>query len=305
MVFQMALLSVVLFCMLYARMPVGGLALLIAAVCGLLLLVRHGHRHEHGAFLSVDARAQKSRLNGWNTGWKMFLAVVCLFACIAAESLWVPVYLLAGMSFVTVALGKTPGHYYLTLMTVPAVFILLSCLAILVELAPAPMGVLCLPVGGRFLCVTPQNQHLALRTLLRALGAVSCLYMLSLSTPVSRIIAQLRRVRVPAVVVELMYLIYRYLFVLLETHQQMVHASESRLGYRDARASVKTMLKNSLGLIFISLRRTSDMLAAMEARCYDGEIRFLEHRQGVTRAQGVVSIVLPAGMAVIAVLGNQ
>jgi cobalt/nickel transport system permease protein len=73
-----------------------------------------------------------------------------------------------------------------------------------------------------------------------------------------------------------MYLIYRYLFILLETHQNMAHASPPALGTAMAHIPC-TMLKNAFRLLFVSLRQTSDMLLAMESRCYDWEIRFL-HR---------------------------
>lgn len=63
------------------------------------------------------------------------------------------------------------------------------------------------------------------------------------------------------------------------------------------------MLKNASVLMFISLRRTSDMLAAMEARCYDGEIRFMEKSRKVNGQQVFVSAALLISVFIIGVWG--
>lgn len=65
----------------------------------------------------------------------------------------------------------------------------------------------------------------------RALGAVGCLYFLSLSTPVPELLDALRRARVPEVVGDLAVLIYRYIFILFATFRSMRDAAASRLGY--------------------------------------------------------------------------
>lgn len=304
MIAQLGLLFVVLFCLTYSHISMGLFVLICLALSVLMFRVYHGHKHEHGAFLSIDYRAHQSRIGHWNTGLKIAFAVFCVFACIAAERMAVPIYLFTTMSLLTVRLGRTPLHYYISLLTVPTAFILLSCLTILVVFSREPFGVLSVSMGGWYLCISQEAQSAALLVLLRALGAVSCLYMLSLSTPIYRIIAALRTVRVPVVVIELMYLIYRYLFILLEVHQNMVHASAARLGYRNYSTSLKTIMNNALNLMFISLRQTSGMLAAMQARCYEGEIRFLHRTFPPSAMQIITTGIITGGMAIVWVLGQ-
>lgn len=296
MIFQMLLISVVLFLTLYSHVSSVAIAAICIILCGFMLFIHHGHKHEHGAFLSIDYRAHQSKISSWNTELKILLVIFCVFVCISASSVFVPLFLLAGMSLLIAIVGKTPLFYYLTLLSVPAVFILLSCLALLMEFSPTPFGVLSVPIGGYYLCVPEANQYLAARTMLRSMGAVSCLYMLSLSTPVYRIIAAFRMAKIPAIVIDLMYLIYRYLFILLGTHQNMVHAASSRLGYVNYRKSIATMLKNARNLMFISFRQTSDMLSAMESRCYDGEIKFLHKSMSISAAQILWSLILSVGV---------
>ena len=74
----------------------------------------------------------------------------------------------------------------------------------------------------------------------RALGAVGCLYFLSLSTPVPELLDALRRARVPEVVGDLAVLIYRYIFILFATFRSMRDAAASRLGYAGPVRSLRT-----------------------------------------------------------------
>jgi hypothetical protein len=61
----------------------GGSAAGCLGLCLLLFLAGHGRRHTHGAFLSIDHRAHKSRMSRCSTGLKGGLAVFSAFACIA------------------------------------------------------------------------------------------------------------------------------------------------------------------------------------------------------------------------------
>ena len=79
--------------------------------------------------------------------------------------------------------------------------------------------------------MTKAAQVRTMLVMARALGAVSALYLLSLSTPMPEIIGVLRKMRCPDVVTELMYLIYRYIFLLFHMHDAMKNSAMSRLGY--------------------------------------------------------------------------
>ncbi len=279
------LFSLALFALFYGRWP--GYILLPAA--GLLFLALRlwgkKHRHTHGALLSIDAQAQRSPLGACHAGLKICFCLLCLFWCVGANSLGFSLFIAVSMAALTVGTGRVPLRYYLSLMAVPAVFILLGTVALLAEFSTVPLGLLDVPLGRWYLCVTPAGQRAALLLISRAFGAVSCLYLLSLSTPMHRIIAALRRAKAPALVIELMYLIYRYIFVLLQTQHQMQVAAGARLGYRDARTALKTTGAASLNLLFLSFRTSADCFAAMEARCYDGEIAFLESDQKLRAAE--------------------
>ncbi len=279
------LFSLAVYCLFYGRLPSHLLLFVVLLLFGGSLFFRHKHGHRHGGFLSIDVQVQKSRLKSWHPGVKTCFAVMAALICIAADSFWLSLFVICSMMLFTIYGGKTPAHYYFALLTAPLTFIILGVVAILFEISPVPLGLLDIAIGGRYLCVTAAGQQASLSLISRAFAAVSCLYLLSLSTPMHQIIRFLRKIKTPALMVELMYLIYRYIFLLLATQQQMATAAESRLGYRDWRTSLRTMSASSLNLLFLSFRRSADCFAAMEARCYDGEIAFYESEAAVRKPE--------------------
>ena len=252
---------------LWAVLVLGGLSALLGFQFG---------RHTHGHVMAFDGYARRSRLALWNPALKVWISLIWLFLCIGSRSALPPVVLLLVLSGAVLLGGGVKLHEYLALLYLPAVFLLLSALTLLWDYAPAPEGVLSVPFLGGWLTVTPAAQENTRLILARALGAVSCLYFLSLSTTVPQILSVLRRARVPAVIVELAVLMYRYIFLLLSVYRDMRNAAASRLGYTGLRQSLRTTGAVYGNLLANSLRRARSCFDAMESRCWEGEIRFLE-----------------------------
>jgi len=89
-----------------------------------------------------------------------------------------------------------------------------------------------------------------------------------------------------------MELIYRFIFVLMETAQKMYSAQSSRCGY----ASIKTSYF-SLGLLIanlfnISYNHSQRLFNALLSRCYMGGIRVLEPEYVISRRNIAVILVV-------------
>ncbi len=258
---------------------------LLAAACltaAILFLVGGGHRHD--SVLTMDVYARRSRLCRENATAKAAGSLCLLVLCICCASPVPPLCLCLFLSAVTVAAGGVKLREYLALLGLPAVFLLLSGLTLLWDYYRQLPGeaVLSARFFGGWLAVVPAAQSLGLLVLSRALGAVSCLYFLSLSTPLPELLAVLRRAHVPAVVVELATLIYRYIFILLAAYRDMRDSAASRLGYRGLKRSLRTTGLVYGGLLANSFRRAGACYDAMESRCYTGKIAFLTPKKRVT-----------------------
>lgn len=285
------LAGVVFFSLFVGQLP----PLWLAAVClvSVVFFLLAGHHH-HDGVLTMDIYARRSRLCRENAVMKTSVSVILLILCICCRSPILPLSLFIFLSVVTVAAGGIKLRDYLSFLMLPVVFLLLSALTLLWDFyGNVPENaVFSLPFFGGFLAVVPDAQSLGALVLSRALGAVSCLYLLSLSTPLPEILQVLRRAHVPSVIVELAVLIYRYIFILLATFREMRDSAASRLGYCGLKRSLHTTGIVYGGLLANSFRRAGACFDAMESRCYTGQIAFLTEKKRLT-AKGVCLMIIP------------
>ena len=73
--------------------------------------------------------------------------------------------------------------------------------------------------------------------MIKCFGAVSCMYFLSLTTPMVDLFTLLRKSIIPNFIIEIAELIYRYIFVLFDVSHRIHTAQDARLGYCNLRVS--------------------------------------------------------------------
>jgi cobalt/nickel transport system permease protein len=138
--------------------------------------------------------------------------------------------------------------------------------------------------------------------ILKAYGAVSALEMMALSTPSSEIISVLRKAHVPKIFVEMMSMIYRYIFLLFDVHSNMRNSAKSRLGYCNLKTSYYTFGSIISNMLVVSLKKANASYDAMEARCYDGEIKFLEEDKELSRVHVAAGALFCISLILIRIL---
>ncbi len=247
------------------------------------------HRtQEHG---SIDYYSYHSRLGNWNTDYKVAFSMSALITVIAADSIRISAATAVFMLFLCVGIGRIPLLEYGRLLRIPASFILLGAAAILVQLGSGADSLIFLPFFGTKLFITQDSLYQAGRVVLKAFAAVSAFYMLTISTPMGEILSVFRKLRVPAAVLELMHLIYRYIFILSDINQKQKDAAKSRLGYCDLKTSFHTFGAELANLLVMSLKRADVHYDAMEARGYEGNCLFWEERRPLTASQLVYGLI--------------
>lgn len=249
-----------------------------------------GHKHVY----AIDFYAYHSPMRTWNAMLKVWSAIFFILLCIILDNTYASFFLLFSMSYLVVQKGKVHFHEYLSLLTIPLFFILIGSIAIAVEVGTEAIGSYYLPVGQIYIYITGRSIARMIHVMVNAFAAVSALYMMTLSTPVGDVITVLRRAHVPQLITELMYMIYRFIFILLDTQCRIYDAAESRLGYCDFRTSCHTFGLSLGSLLVLSLQKSRHYFNAMESRCYDGVLSFIEEEKKVTKIQisGMLAIAL-------------
>ena len=85
----------------------------------------------------------------------------------------------------------------------------------------------------------------------------------------------LKKLHCPKILIELMLLIYRFIFVLLETASAISMSQDCRLGNKNYRTALKSFGMMGSVLMIRAISRSNRLYDAMEARCYDGTIHVL------------------------------
>lgn len=112
----------------------------------------------------------------------------------------------------------------------------------------------------------PNGRVLFASLVLKATLCLLAMVLLSNTTPFSQILRVLRAIRVPALLITTLALMYRYLFVLLDESQRMQRARRSRT-FSPGRARTWTSLSTVIGQLFIrASERAERIYAAMCAR---------------------------------------
>ena len=126
---------------------------------------------------------------------------------------------------------------------------------------------------------TQEGLDFFISVLLKSWASVTAAVVLTATTPPLRLLEALRALRIPAVLVAIVMLMYRYLFVLVDEAQSLMRARTARsaaIGPKSGGSFVwrAKSAGGMAGSLFIrTLDRSERIYMAMLARGYDGTLR--------------------------------
>ena len=239
----------------------------------------------------IDKLCYYSKLRYVNASEKFIYSIITLLFCVVSRSIAVALLVLLANGILTVKKGGIPLSRYRKLLMIPLAFLFLSTLAIIVNISRTPLDAFALSVGSYYITGSRASLAFAVQLIATALASVSCLYFLSLNTPMTDIRLVLRKIHCPELVIELMMLIYRFIFVLMEISSAISTAQDSRLGNKDFKTSLKSFGALASVLLIRAMKKSNALYDAMESRCYDGKLRVLNENYP-PKANEIIYIVL-------------
>lgn len=244
----------------------------------------------------VDKLCYQSKLRYVNPIEKFSFAMMTLIFCIVSRSVVMGIVVLAMNTILTVKIGGISGKRYKNLMLIPLTFLILSTIAIIVNVSKTPLDGFAVSLGNWYLTGSVEGILRGMQLIITAMASVSCLYFLSLNTTMTDIIEVNRKLHVPELILELMMLIYRYIFVLLDFAYSISTAQNSRLGNKDFKTSMKSFAEMIQVLFIRSMKRAKNLYDAMEARCYDGKINVLSESRPANRKNIVMILMVETAL---------
>ncbi|MDR2866815.1 MAG: energy-coupling factor ABC transporter permease [Methanomassiliicoccaceae archaeon] len=246
-------------------------ALMLAAAIYLLTRKKHDHGNE---FNTVDIAAYGSPMLRWSPLAKLFLVFSLLVMNIASPSVWMPVLSgIVGLSLFLYGSSLRPPGVMMRLFIYAQTFILIGAVIFAVVI-PGEM-VMRMTIAGLSITFTDVGVSFAVLLYLRATAAILLMFAFAVSTPVPHLSAALKRLRLPDVFVEMMVLIYRYTFLLMESAERMHLAAECRFGYSSYGKSMRTTSKLFVGTFMRSMDTAERGQITLQCRNYRGEFRSL------------------------------
>lgn len=232
--------------------------------------------------------------NHWSHVTPRAKAIFALAALVAAYIARTPSAAL-GVALVCVLVvwcgAGVPWRCYLRVAAAPLGFLLLSGASLLVSVAWEPEGALAWRITSHH--ALPEVAMVTARSV----AALSALLTLVLTTPLAHLMALLRQLRLPEILLDLMVLCYRLIFVFSESCHDTLAAQTARLGFSSYGRSMR-----SLGLLVGSLAaqvalRARGLQWAADARCSDGSLRFLTPHFAHARRDSAIGVL--AGLGVL------
>jgi cobalt/nickel transport system permease protein len=206
----------------------------------------------------IDSLSYTNRLRWLPPGHKLSFAIVLLgLSLISSPTVQVLITLWLGIWIVVYA--GIPMQTYVQMMVLPIGFWVSSALAIVLgvvsleqlatiqsdtvrpfqgQFQGQPLGV---AIGPMYLYVSQTGIFQTSVLFTRMLATTSSLYFILLTTPFTEVLQILRRLRCPALLVELLMLMYRFIFTLLAISEELWIAQNARSGYRTWRRGMQSL----------------------------------------------------------------
>lgn len=184
---------------------------------------------------------------------KLLLAVAFVTSVVTTPGNWWPLFVLeASAVWVVYLFALLPWQYLAMRLLAMLPFLLMLAAAV-----PLSRGL----EGG---------WDLAAVLLVRSLISLTIMITLVATTPFSRLLTALARLRVPQVLISILAFMYRYLFVLVDELDKMRRAKLARTFYPSLWWELR-LTANFVGILFIrAFERAERVYAAMCARGWTG-----------------------------------
>jgi len=193
------------------------------------------------------------------------------------------------MGFATIHFSKIPPKFYFKIMAAPAGFVLVSAV-IISFFTGVGNEIFGFEFFGHRFGVNTDGINMAVLVLARTISGMSCLFFLSLSTPMIELFSVLKTTRFPDSFIEISMMMYRYIFVFMEVAMGIKYAQTVRLGYKDFMTSLKSLGMLGTSLFIRAWEQGEKLYVSMNSRCYDGRLILMEEKKPIKRSDIILTV---------------
>ena len=249
--------------------------------------------------------AQKNGLREVNAYLKLAAGLGAILLCLLSSSYLSPLFIAIVLTCAIIFLARVDAKTYAELFIVPFWFAIMSVAGIILITGGQDIFWQWNILPSFSLSITRESINQGMFVFSRVIGGMSAMIFIALTTPMTDIFIVFRQCRIPEVVIDLMMIIYRTIFILIDQVIQIYQAQVMRLGYSTYRECLHSFATLCGAAFIASWDAGEDLIRAMDARCYDGKFALLGESRPVERIPCLaVAIFLTLSTAVVIVSGT-
>lgn len=232
----------------------------------------------------LDAYTYTNRLRQVSPQQKLLFAIVVLLIALLAHPI-TQLLIALWLALWTIGYARIPAKLYWHVLLAAGLFLLTSLPALILEVVPLAQiasaqrdqigGV---AVGNWYLFMSQRGLIQALQISFRSLACTSCLLFILFTIPFTDLLIVLRQWRIPALLTDLLLLMYRFVFLFLEVVSELQLAQRARGGYRTRRRWIYSVGLLISQLLVRSLQHYQQFSLAIASRGFNGEFQVWSNR---------------------------
>jgi cobalt/nickel transport system permease protein len=226
----------------------------------------------------IDRYAYTNNLRNVDPAYKAGFAVLVLVLCLLLDEPGVGLVATVWIWVLAVLVAGLPAAVFTRVLVGQGIFLVLVTAGVAISISitdPSATNEWVWRLGPVWLSSSPESLDYAAHIVTRALGATAAMTFLAMTTPLVDLLGLFRRMRVPVILIDVMTVMYRFIFVLFGSLDRMYVAQASRLGYSSRRRSMVSAAQVGSRLFVDSYQRSQRLQTALDSRGYDGELRVL------------------------------
>lgn len=228
--------------------------------------------------IGTDKYAYSSKLKNVNPIPKIILSIVSVVFCLASNSVLASIFSICVFSLLIIKNSTINKKGFFHMIEAPFIFSIIGVLTIIIGRFPDDIVSYGIAVDGFTYGISQDGLKMAVYLIARVMGTVVSTYFLVLTTPMTDLLSAFRKMKVPDVILSLMELIYRFIFVLYDSAQQILIAQKARLGYQTKKQSL-ICFGELISSVFLKAYRKADKIyVSLESRGYNGALNVLSQK---------------------------
>lgn len=222
--------------------------------------------------LEIDNCAYLNNIKDVNPLIKLGITFTGVIASMLTQNANIHILIMLFMTSLILFIARVDMKLYIKCLKIPIIFLIIGIGLNLINISFENKDyIFNVNILGLYIGTTEFAVKSSVNILLRAMSCIISIYFLILTTPFNQLIIVLKKLHIPHTLIELMILIYRFIFIFIEEAEEIYKSQQLKFGYTNLRTSYNSMSLLIKTLFFRMMRRYEDMSISLDIKLYDGK----------------------------------